>query len=394
MSKLDKLVSSRVPLSKKEEIAKVDLAMENRSNEAYYKKIPVHEIVFNPDNDYSKNDTLEEIQSLADDIYRNSLLHNIVVLKKENSFMLISGERRVRAYLLLKEDVARNSRGEYDYIQAKVYQNLTQRQTMLMLDSANLQTRSSGNESVFRNSLNRYINNLKEEFDISEQAALVLAKRAAGASDRTVENARLLQVRLIEELTELIDIGVLPKRWAMTLFDLSKDEQLLVSRILHLVASFEYQDVHKKESVLRSTIKSIVAVVEYPAMQRLDALEKIYSEKLRADEADVLKAPNKVYNGRHSFIQHFEEIQEKVKKLNTKKKLEAIVSFDVLNPDERIADCLDQTIETMKVLKGKLEQLTDYNYMLNSGQDKQGRKLTHEELKRIKELKRELLNEK
>ena len=50
---------------------------------------------------------MTSIQQLADAIERNGLLHNIVVSQREDgTFMLLSGERRVKALRLLQKQGA------------------------------------------------------------------------------------------------------------------------------------------------------------------------------------------------------------------------------------------------------------------------------------------------
>lgn len=66
-------------------------------------RILLRNIEFNPHNLWSCNDDDESIQQLADAIERNGLLHNIVVSQREDgTFMLLSGERRVKALRLLQ----------------------------------------------------------------------------------------------------------------------------------------------------------------------------------------------------------------------------------------------------------------------------------------------------
>ena len=102
MGKLDKL-KSQIPqgsqeLSTKNHLAKTEIAMSFQNEGTELTRILLRNIEFNPHNLWSCNDDDESIQQLADAIERNGLLHNIVVSQREDgTFMLLSGERRVKA---------------------------------------------------------------------------------------------------------------------------------------------------------------------------------------------------------------------------------------------------------------------------------------------------------
>lgn len=71
-----------------------------------YEFIPLSAIDLNPDNVFAVTDTEEEIAEFAEKLKaENGTLHNIVVKPNgEGRYMIISGERRVRAYKLLKKE--------------------------------------------------------------------------------------------------------------------------------------------------------------------------------------------------------------------------------------------------------------------------------------------------
>ena len=108
MGKLDKL-KSQIPqgsqeLSTKNHLAKTEIAMSFQNEGTELTRILLRNIEFNPHNLWSCNDDDESIQQLADAIERNGLLHNIVVSQREDgTFMLLSGERRVKALRLLQK---------------------------------------------------------------------------------------------------------------------------------------------------------------------------------------------------------------------------------------------------------------------------------------------------
>ena len=67
------------------------------------KQIKLTNIKIHPDNIYNKNDTEEALYELAQNIKENGLMHNAVVTRRpgEEGYILLSGERRFKAYNLL-----------------------------------------------------------------------------------------------------------------------------------------------------------------------------------------------------------------------------------------------------------------------------------------------------
>jgi ParB family chromosome partitioning protein len=72
---------------------------EHATSEFVIEMIPLEEIEPNADNFYNT----EDIETLAEDIKQNGLMHNVVVGKRGDSgrYTLVSGERRYRAFTLL-----------------------------------------------------------------------------------------------------------------------------------------------------------------------------------------------------------------------------------------------------------------------------------------------------
>lgn len=133
---------------------------------AEYKTVDIDLIDYNEENDYEAS----HIEELADDIKRNGLLHNLVVTPKENGrYKLLAGERRLRAIRLLNENGAGD---RYKNIAVLVIPNLTPRKEEIIMDSSNLHARSAGgNEEQLRKATNRYMDNIKEEYGLTEKEA-------------------------------------------------------------------------------------------------------------------------------------------------------------------------------------------------------------------------------
>ena len=108
MSKLSKLASQA---KKTKPVAFTEDAIKNFTQKVedtgVVETVATAKISYNPANDYRETDNEESIRSLAEDIDRQGLLHNLVVSEKvengETTYLLISGERRLRAIRLLTD---------------------------------------------------------------------------------------------------------------------------------------------------------------------------------------------------------------------------------------------------------------------------------------------------
>ena len=99
-SKLDRLQKKGFKVN---EAALSKIARGDQEPGGEYSEININDIEENPDNEL---DTEEDIALLADDIRRAGLLHNLVVFPKTGvggKYVLLSGERRLRALRLLVE---------------------------------------------------------------------------------------------------------------------------------------------------------------------------------------------------------------------------------------------------------------------------------------------------
>jgi hypothetical protein len=112
-SKLDRLQKKGFKVN---EAALSKIARGDQEPGGEYSEININDIEENPDNAlYRELDTEEDIALLADDIRRAGLLHNLVVFPKTGvggKYVLLSGERRLRALRLLVEQDKREH--QYD----------------------------------------------------------------------------------------------------------------------------------------------------------------------------------------------------------------------------------------------------------------------------------------
>ena len=138
-------------------------------SKAHFETVSFDNIEYNSVNDYS----MTSIEELADNIKKNGLLHNIVLSKQKNGkYKILAGERRTRSIRLLHEQEPES----WMTTEALVYEGLTERQEEIIMDSSNLQSRGNGGDEVqLRKATNRYIENMKAEYGLSDKQALKAA---------------------------------------------------------------------------------------------------------------------------------------------------------------------------------------------------------------------------
>ena len=169
--------------------------------------IPLEEIEPNEENFYSTND----IAALAADIQQNGLMHNIKVCSRgENGrHKLISGERRYRAFVLLKEQ---GNEG-YDTIPATVDTETNPLLVKLKLISANASARvlSDYEKTLQAVQIEEIVKKLKQQGVELPGRTREITAQALGVSTAQVGRAEKIVRDLVPEVKEKFaagDIGV------------------------------------------------------------------------------------------------------------------------------------------------------------------------------------------
>lgn len=163
------------------------------SNRYVVQRINTEDIIFNPDNHiFNKNDTDEDIAILADNIEIVGLIEPIVVVKHGTKYMLLSGERRTRAFLL---------KG-WRKIPAFIFDTEEEFKQVSTFYTANLYSRHMDNGQVFL-AYRRYIqycedNNRKYT---NEEIAKMLnnSKRSVQRLSNLNKNASDIDIELLEK---------------------------------------------------------------------------------------------------------------------------------------------------------------------------------------------------
>ena len=238
MGKLDKL-KSQIPqgsqeLSTKNHLAKTEIAMSFQNEGTELTRILLRNIEFNPHNLWSCNDDDESIQQLADAIERNGLLHNIVVSQREDgTFMLLSGERRVKALRLLQKreqesDPTGQKAHKWDRVQAQTYTGLDELSELIILDEANIMVRGlSGDAKTIQACISRYLDNLQAKFQVDRRAAEAYFKSRTQMTDSTVQRYTQFDKSLIDDVKEFFQNGTISHAQALSLCPLEPSEQVL-----------------------------------------------------------------------------------------------------------------------------------------------------------------------
>lgn len=231
-----------------------------------YRALPLGMISVNPENDYAKEDTEEDIRELALDIERNGLLHNIVVSDKTkdgDGYLILSGERRYRAYRWLYENRRDN---RYAMIHCKVLGGLDPLDEMLVLDAANLQTRGGMSDEVrFRKATVRFIENLRKKGGVSEEDAKSLAARYTGVSEKLFDKNLLVEEQLHPDILALLDRDLIPKNQAVQYARLSQEVQEILAANLNAAyesGSAALRDANERLATATRTVAELTAKLE------------------------------------------------------------------------------------------------------------------------------------
>lgn len=331
-------------------------------------------IMFNPANDYRERDNDESINSLAEDIARQGLLHNLVVSEKtengEKTYLLISGERRLRAIrLLIDREIekvkngADGDPGKYQTVNCRVVKGLTDRQEMIMLDAANLQTRGgAGDEAATRKAMVRYRENVMAEFGLTSAQVRDIIVDMSPVGFTTVNSNLIIEDNLRAELKKMLDSNEISKKQALGFAKLSQEQQKRVSdAILGLKDVFtkngkNYSDEVKAavkgffEASEEKAEKKVNEKIEATAAEIAAKLEQLKAEKAPETKVTVKKAQRDI------MLADCEVIRNKIAKLSTTKAVANIRRFDAAAEEEslKISAKIDGIIAQLEQLKKAL----------------------------------------
>lgn len=175
------------------------LLIENETDTRYQvQSINVEDIVLNEKNDvFNMDDTDEEIQALAESISAYGLITPVSVVKTDsNKYLMLSGERRTKAHILLNERK----------IKAFVYNSLEDYKQQGILYHANLLSRTLDDKKKFFafKQLREYYSTLdkkmkKSEIESEISKLLGMATRSVQRYERILKNANDNDLFLLEQ---------------------------------------------------------------------------------------------------------------------------------------------------------------------------------------------------
>ena len=268
---------------------------------AHFEAVSFDDIEYNKTNDYS----MTSIEELADNIKKNGLLHNIVLSAQDDGkYKILAGERRTRAIRLLHEQEPES----WMTTEALVYEGLTERQEEIIMDSSNLQSRGNGGDEVqLRKATNRYIENMKAEYGLSDKQALKAATDMYSGSGNTIRVNQKIEENLSPEFTEELDSGNIAKGDAAVIADMEDNEQA------ELFADFKDADDDEKEDVIKKAVKKQTEKTKVEKEKKKAAKKKDKKEDPLPISTSELPPAQKA---RISYLDKLKAALETIKELN------------------------------------------------------------------------------
>ena len=333
------------------------------------KDVALSDIRLNPDNEiFREMDDDEDIDILAEDISRNGLLHNLVVIPQQEDgrtvYMLLSGERRYRAIKRLeaKGDATWNTIKNCNVITTKLSDN----EKKVLLYSANLQVRGGfGDEAVRRTATFEFVSCLqKPPYNMTQAQAKKTIKEISPQSDKVINRDLRLEQELNPGLKGLLNEKFLTRSESEIYLQLAPEwqERLagLLNRLHDVDCCSESGELAGKNylEVLRDDIhdnlrEGVATSLKAPTYK---AADKILTEVTSAFEESIADLEKKAakYKEAHKAknAEVIREIEHEGRKEAAKKREEARTR--TASASSVIQKCIPKTEATLnKVLASK-----------------------------------------
>lgn len=336
MGKLDKLQKKPSGLTAKAEMEKAELALAQASDRADRKQISIDAIRYNEENDYSREDTEESVVKLARSIEQTGgPVHNLVVSEQpDKSYVLLSGERRLKALKWLRdEELRKGAEGDpakWQRTHCLIMSGLTKRQEMIFLDAANLQVRGGiGDERMMRTGTLRYVRNLQEEYGISEEAAVALVEKISTQKSTTIEQSIRIEKTFPKNLLALLNDRQLTKSDSKRLLSLDDaDMERLSADIDRLNAARTPENTEKTDAVLQTLIKGLSSTISIEnTRQRRAETDRVFAEA-EATLAREAAGRRRALSPRESYLNKCSTVLRTLNAFASPKALQKIVEMD------------------------------------------------------------------
>jgi len=230
------------------------------------REIEVDEISPNP---YQPRKTFDEeaLKELSESIQRHGLLQPIVVIEKDNGYLLVAGERRLRAHKLARFDVIKAIIADVDIDEAKL------RELALI-------------ENIQRENLNSLelahsYDELIKVYKITHDALSEIVNKSRSQITNTL---RLLG--LSSYVQEKLILGIISQGHAKILVGFTDEEQhLLVDTIIG-------QKLSVRESELLAKSKKSLHTKKEVSKQEMDSFSKKYNNSFKESLPFAFKVKN------------------------------------------------------------------------------------------------------
>ena len=333
MGKLDKL-KSQIPqgsqeLSTKNHLAKTEIAMSFQNEGTELTRILLRNIEFNPHNLWSCNDD------------------DVVSQREDGTFMLLSGERRVKALRLLQKreqesDPTGQKAHKWDRVQAQTYTGLDELSELIILDEANIMVRGlSGDAKTIQACISRYLDNLQAKFQVDRRAAEAYFKSRTQMTDSTVQRYTQFDKSLIDDVKEFFQNGTISHAQALSLCPLEPSEQVLYVNAINKAIQMSNGDKALEHTyVTRITDRAAQAARMTNGREaELARLEEAIIPPVHAKPAgDVAVRTQKA-----TLIRKYEKVTFDLSKItSSKRRLNSLRKMDAADGDGSIVESLDK----------------------------------------------------
>ena len=340
------------------------------------KQIKLTNIKIHPDNIYNKNDTEEALYELAQNIKENGLMHNAVVTRRpgEEGYILLSGERRFKAYNLLynraKETDDKEEMKKYSYLPCKIInisvkdENLRRNAEQLYLDTANVFTREGiADSDMFETVSVRYINNLQSVYGLSESEAkktlrTQIQKQSGRDKRKTIDRNFKLYKELVPELYEFVRNGEneISKTDALVFTEFTPEEQGIIIEILSLLQKSKGKIGEGYAPLYTDTRNEILTLAKNSAEDKKSPLETLQEEtKSKIKSRQVKKPRTSADLLRTKYLKNVDSAYTRLKKLDNKTALKQIKRLENSKDEQSILEKLNRLSRLISRLKREIE---------------------------------------
>ena len=340
------------------------------------KQIKLTNIKIHPDNIYNKNDTEEALYELAQNIKENGLMHNAVVTRRpgEEGYILLSGERRFKAYNLLynraKETDDKEEMKKYSYLPCKIInisvkdENLRRNAEQLYLDTANVFTREGiADSDMFETVSVRYINNLQAVYGLSETEAkktlrTQIQKQSGRDKRKTIDRNFKLYKELVPELYEFVRNGEneISKTDALVFTEFTPEEQGIIIEILSLLQKSKAKIGGSYTGLYTDTRNKILTLAKNSAEDKKSPLETLQEEtKAKIKSRQVKKPRTSADLLRTKYLKNVDSAYTRLKKLDNKRALKQIKRLENSKDEQSILEKLNRLSRLISRLKQEIE---------------------------------------